>query len=100
MLFDYVEACGVCGAPHSTCKPAGNTDSDAVGVTRGVIVRHLQPNEGRVEVPVHLTGAAVPAVTAAPGAAAAVEEPAAQRSARPARPARPSTRQGGQKPRG
>ena len=81
MFVDTAEACGVCGAPHSTCKPAGNTDSEGVGTTRGVIVRLQEP--GRVVVPIVTPGAtAIP--TAAPPAAKD-ERPLSKRPVRKAR---------------
>lgn len=84
-MVDLPDVCGVCGAPHSTCTPAGHTDSEGVGVTRGVIVRQRPSDQdGRVTVPLRLTGAAGPVAPADPAPTSA-PAPAAARPRRAGR---------------
>lgn len=52
--------CPVCGTAHAACK--GDTDSEGIGVTRGVVIRQLPQRDAGVN-PVAAAEPAAPATT-------------------------------------
>lgn len=48
-FLEEAEACGVCGAPHASCKGPDDLGGEGVGVTRGVIVRQAPMRDAAVQ---------------------------------------------------